>query len=274
MHQTRLWVALIFLPAFFLIVKYLPTFFFLLLIMVVVVLGQYEFFRLFYAEELPPVAYFGLFLGPLSTIGFYFNHFILGLFSLVGILGLLLIFQVFFFKDIKKVFAETGVVFLGVVYIGWLLGHLVLLRGFQNGEWVVFYLFLVTWAGDSGAYYTGKIWGKRKLYEAVSPGKTIAGSVGGLVSSVGVSFVGKFLFLPSLSYVDCLGLGLLLGALGQLGDLTESLFKRSSGKKDSGQLIPGHGGVLDKVDSLLFTGPAFYYFLLFIKGLGKGSMVL
>ena len=273
MHRTRLLVALIFLPAFFLMVKYLSTFFFLWVVMATVVLGQYEFLRLVYPDEFPPVAYWGLFLVPLSTISFYLNPFFSGWFPLVGILILLLIFQVFFYKDIKKVLGETGVVILGVIYIGWLLSHLVLLRGFPNGEWVIFFLFLVTWAGDSGAYYAGKIWGKRKLYAEVSPGKTVAGSVGGLACSIAVSFIGKILFLPSFSYLDCLGLGILLGVLGQLGDLTESLLKRSSGKKDSGQLIPGHGGILDKVDSLLFTAPAFYYYLIFLKGFGRGPGV-
>jgi len=137
-HRTRLLVALIFLPAFFLMVKYLSTIFFLLVVIATVVLGQYEFLRLVYPDEFPPVAYLALFLGPLSTISFYLNPFFLGWFPVVGILVLLLIFQVFFYRDIKKVLGETGMVFLGVIYIGWLLSHLILLRGFPDGEWIIF----------------------------------------------------------------------------------------------------------------------------------------
>jgi phosphatidate cytidylyltransferase len=274
MHRTRFIVALIFLPLFFVVVKYLSTVFFLVVVILAVVLGQYEFYRFYYPEGFPPVAYLGLFLGPLSAFAFYGNLIVPEGLSLAGLLLFLLLFQLFFFKDLQGSLGETAVIFLGIIYIGWLLGHLILLRDFKNGDGIILFLVLVTWIGDAGAYYIGKSFGQRKLYANISPGKTVEGAVGGLVSSLAVAFIGKVFFLPSLSWNDCLGLGLLLGVLGQLGDLTESLFKRSVGIKDSGGLIPAHGGVLDKIDSLLFTAPAFYYYLLLVKGYGRAVIVV
>jgi len=272
-HRTRLIVALVFLPIFFLFIKFLPPIFFLLMVLTLVVLSQYEFYRFFFTESFPPGAYLGLIFGFLFPVLFYWNPNLSGLFPMVLILFPLLIFQLFFFRNIQKVLGETALIFFGIIYIGYLLGHLVLLRGISQGELMILFILLVTWAGDSGGYYIGSFWGNKKLYERVSPGKTIAGGIGGLLFSVIATFIGKYFFLPILSLLDCLVLGILLGIIGQLGDLTESLFKRSAGKKDSGDLIPGHGGVLDKMDSFLFTTPAFYYYLILIKGYGRGSGV-
>lgn len=272
MHRTRLLVALVFLPIFFSIIKFLPSIVFLLMVLTIVVLGQYEFYRFFFTESLPTGAYLGLIFGLLFPFLFYWYPHLSGLFPVVLVLFPLLIFQLFFFSNIQTVLKETALIFFGVVYIGYLSGHFVLLRGIPQGELMILFILLVTWAGDSGGYYIGRFCGNKKLYERVSPGKTIAGGIGVLLFSVIVTFVGKYFFLPELSVIDCLVLGILLGVIGQLGDLTESLFKRSAGKKDSGNLIPGHGGVLDKMDSLLFTMPAFYYYLIFIKGYGNGSV--
>ena len=154
---------------------------------------------------------------------------------------------------------------LGVFYVGWLLGHVILLRNFNDGANLIFYVFLVTWSCDAGAYYVGKQWGKRALASRVSPNKTVEGAIGGLAVGLAASLVAHWWFLPEISIRDSVVLGFLLPVLGQIGDLIESVLKRSAGVKDSGRLLPAHGGILDKVDSLIFTAPTFYYYLVWVK---------
>jgi len=155
--------------------------------------------------------------------------------------------------------------FLGVVYVSGLMSYFILLRGMEHGNHILFYLFMVIWSGDIAAYYVGKTIGKTPLAPKISPGKTIEGSVAGLVGSVAGGVAAKYLFFESLPLNHCLIMALLCGIMGQIGDLAESLFKRRAGVKDSGSLIPGHGGVLDRLDSLMFAGPAFYiYHALFL----------
>jgi phosphatidate cytidylyltransferase len=155
--------------------------------------------------------------------------------------------------------------FLGVVYVSGLMSYFILLRGMEHGNHILYYLFMVIWSGDIAAYYVGKTIGKTPLAPKISPGKTIEGSVAGLVGSVAGGVAAKYLFFESLPLNHCLIMALLCGIMGQIGDLAESLFKRRAGVKDSGSLIPGHGGVLDRLDSLMFAGPAFYiYHALFL----------
>jgi len=171
---------------------------------------------------------------------------------------------------------NLGATVFGAVYVGWLISHLVLLRGIEGevtvgsfrstaGAWLVMYAFLCTWACDTGAYFIGRFYGTKKLAPRLSPGKTVEGSVGGLVSSVLVAAVaGVIIGLPA---AHALALGVIIGVLSQLGDLSESAIKREIGIKDFGTIFPGHGGILDRFDSLLFTGPAVYYYaVLFLRG--------
>ncbi|HEY6007258.1 MAG TPA: phosphatidate cytidylyltransferase, partial [Geobacteraceae bacterium] len=132
-----------------------------------------------------------------------------------------------------------------------------------GSQWL-FLLMTIVMAGDTGAYYVGSSLGRHKLYPVVSPNKSVEGSVGGLVGSTVGALVARWAFFPELAVVDCLATALLLGVLGQLGDLFESLLKRSFGVKDSGTIIPGHGGILDRLDSLLFAAPAALYYARFI----------
>jgi phosphatidate cytidylyltransferase len=152
----------------------------------------------------------------------------------------------------------------GVLFIGWSLSHLILLRHFAAGKWYVFFLCTIVWAGDSVAMYVGKCLGHHKMAPAISPGKTWEGALGGLMGGVGAAGLSARVFLPSLTVWQGLGLGLLVACTAQVSDLSESLIKRHVGVKDSGELIPGHGGVLDRIDSLLFAAPVLVYALDFI----------
>lgn len=170
------------------------------------------------------------------------------------------IYLLFSIRDIRQSAAEAALFWFGFAYVPLLLSHLVLLRGLPNGiEWV-FLMLLIVMSGDTAAYYVGSSIGKRKLYPIVSPNKSVEGAVGGLCGSLAGTLIAKFTFFPELTGIDCVVTALVVGACGQIGDLFESLLKRSFGVKDSGVIIPGHGGILDRLDSILFAAPALYYY--------------
>lgn len=172
------------------------------------------------------------------------------------LLTLLFLFRL---SDIATVHHRLGWLCLGFFYLPLLLGHLVLLRSLNDGRAWIFLTLLVIMVCDSSAYFVGSHWGKRKLYPIVSPNKSVEGGVGGLIGAVLAVLFASVTFLPQVGIVDGVIIGLLLGVVGQLGDLFESLLKRACGVKDSGNLIPGHGGMLDRLDSLLFAFPVVYY---------------
>lgn len=156
---------------------------------------------------------------------------------------------------------------LGVAYVAGLMLFIPLLRRLDDGLAWVFTMLAITWLGDTGAYFAGRAFGKTRLYEKISPKKTWEGAVGGAVlATVGV-FVIRAVALPQLTIVDCILLGVIVDAFGVVGDLVESMFKRSFGVKDSGWILGGHGGILDRIDALLFTAPVLYLYLTVVRGL-------
>ena len=172
--------------------------------------------------------------------------------------------------DWGSALADIGTTFFIATFVGVLFGYLIKLRtindlpkGDETGSDLVFLLFFVVWSSDTAAYYVGTTFGRRLLAPRVSPKKTVEGAVGGVVGAVVAAFVARPWFFNRLSVTDCVVLGLSLGAIGILGDLVESMLKRGAGVKDSAALVPGHGGVLDRVDSLLYAGPVLYYYYLF-----------
>ncbi len=186
---------------------------------------------------------------------------ILSLTVLILLFGTILLFNI---RDIRVAAAEIAYIGCGYLYVPLLLTHLVWLRALPNGmEWV-FLLLLIVMAGDTGAYYVGCNFGRHKLYPIVSPNKSIEGSLGGVAGSIAGAFIARATFFPALGMVDCMVAAILLGSLGQIGDLFESLLKRSFGVKDSGVIVPGHGGILDRLDSILFAAPAAFYYAYFI----------
>jgi len=130
-------------------------------------------------------------------------------------------------------------------------------------EWVIF-LYASVWSSDTFAYYIGKGIGKRKLYREVSPHKTVAGAAGSLIGGILSVFILKAILLPLLTVSAALIIGVMIGIISIIGDLIESMFKRDAGVKDSSTLIPGHGGILDKIDGALFAGPVLYWILIVI----------
>ena len=184
------------------------------------------------------------------------------LFVVVLLPGLYYLFR---FREIPTVANRLTATITGIVYCGLLATFLSLFKrlplGSQSGHFVVLVL-LIAWLADTGGYFAGRFLGKAKLYEAVSPKKTWAGAWGGIAGSL-VGVIGmKLLFVPWLTWVDVFAIAIPGGILGQLGDLAESLIKRSVGVKDSGALLPGHGGILDRIDAVLFIAPYVYGYVM------------
>jgi phosphatidate cytidylyltransferase len=148
------------------------------------------------------------------------------------------------------------------VYASGGLTALAALRMVPQGGWWVMVALVITWGNDTSAYFTGRLLGRHKMYPEVSPNKTWEGFAGGMVGAVAFLFGLRQLFFPGLSVVDCLVLGILGSILGPVGDLSESMLKRAYGVKDSGRIIPGHGGMLDRIDALIFNAPLV---LLYVK---------
>lgn len=151
-----------------------------------------------------------------------------------------------------------------IVYIPLPLATLILLRGQPDGVTWIFFLVFIIFLGDAAAFYAGTYLGRHKLHPAISPGKTIEGAIGGVAANIVVAFVFKALFLPELSNLTLLVFAPFAGIVGQLGDLFESELKRTSQVKDSGGILPGHGGILDRIDALIFAAPVAYIFNVYI----------
>jgi phosphatidate cytidylyltransferase len=170
-------------------------------------------------------------------------------------------------RDPGSALQNSSSVLLGVLYIGWLLGrHLILLRQIPDpdGRHLVFLLLGITWSGDIGAYLVGMRFGKHKVIPAVSPGKSVEGYIAGIVFSCITALAIHHWLLPSIGLLHVVILGIGLTVIGQIGDLAESLLKRGAKVKDSGRLMPGHGGILDRCDSIIFIAPALYYYSIHI----------
>jgi phosphatidate cytidylyltransferase len=171
----------------------------------------------------------------------------------------------------REAAVNTSSTLLGVLYVGWLGSHLVGLRELapvlgRPYAWGMSYAllpFFLAWSCDTAAYGVGRALGRRKLAPALSPKKSVEGAIGGLVASIAAGFIARLWFAPYLTLLDALALGILVGFFAQVGDLVESLLKRDAATKDSSELIPGHGGALDRFDSLLFAAPIVYYYLVF-----------
>lgn len=188
--------------------------------------------------------------------------------TVVGLLfltfALLFLFRI---RNIADAAREVSYAVLAFLYIPFLLMHLVQLRQTTFGVQWLLVIMLIVMTNDSAAYYTGSAFGKTRLYPLVSPKKSVEGALGGLAGSICGTLLAKFTFFPQLTLLDAFTTALVIGALGQTGDLFESLLKRSFGVKDSGTIFPGHGGVLDRLDSILFAAPATYYYTIyFFKG--------
>jgi len=248
---------------------------------VVSIIGALEFYGGVRGAGMRPVEWAGIAAVAMFVVSArtYERSTIGSVFPAVLTLLLVLSFTVELVRRKRAPLHNVGSTVFGAIYVGWLIMHLVVLRGIggdltafgykaEAGAWLVLFTFFCTWASDTGAYFVGRFYGRTKLAPQLSPSKTVEGSVGGLVFTIFMAMlIGFIIRLPEYHSV---ALGALIGVLSQLGDLSESAIKREIGIKDFGRIVPGHGGVLDRFDSLLFTGPAaFYYAVLFLTNWPK-----
>ena len=254
MHLKRLVIALILLPVLYIYVMYLPPKYFLFLMTFLSTIGLAEFYAMCRIKGL--FLYFGLFWGAaLLIVSFILPQLFLQvlLFAALSTMAL----RLFLKPDPSGSISAVAVAVFGLIYIpGLLTFQMNLVK--TGPAWIVL-LYCSVWAADSMAFYVGKNIGKRKLYPEISPNKTVAGAAGSLIGGiVGTAFI-KVTLLAQISMVHTVIIGLAVGFSTIVGDLVESMFKRDAGVKDSSRLLPGHGGVLDKLDGVTFAGPVFYW---------------
>lgn len=253
------------------LIVYWGNWLYLLLVSIAVVMMQVEYCRLaqHFTEKMNPVmpalltGAFCLFAYFLPTLAKTFSVSTV-IFSYFTFIFIYIFAESIFRGKVAGELLAAALKLTGILTIGWTLGyHLILLRNAESiGRDLIFLLAGIVWCSDTGAYLVGRAFGKHKLGTPVSPRKTIEGTIGGLVVGTLTSFVLSTIFLKeTLSWGDAVFIGLLLSVLGQLGDLSASLMKRTAGVKDSGQIIPGHGGFIDRCDSLIFSTPVLYYYL-------------
>ena len=232
-----------------------------LVVALFIIAGLYEYFTMLEHKGISIYKYFGIGMGAVIPFSIVFRFELTRSWELLFIvLALLfLILMQFARRQNSGTIVDISTTMFGILYVSWFLSFLIKIRYLPNGLELLSCLLLITKLGDIGAYLVGSRFGKRPLIPRISPNKSVEGSAGGLLFSVLGALISRaFLDLP-LGHL--LGLGIVFGVLGQLGDLSESLMKRDCQIKDSGNIFPGLGGVLDTVDSLLFTGPVFYFYM-------------
>ncbi|MCK9420035.1 MAG: phosphatidate cytidylyltransferase [Nitrospirae bacterium] len=264
MLLKRVISGLMFLPIFYLVAWMLPPVYFTALVMAAVAVGQYEFYRMAQARGSHPLIVLGIVLGALIVLGFH--HPLLPVmggssFPVAVAMLLIMIARLFSSRPVDGAVEDVAATFLGVFYVAMLFAFQVAIRTGDDGkQWLVF-LYFIIWASDIGAYSIGIPFGKHRLYEKISPKKSVEGLLGALVAASAMALLCRVWFMPPIGAGEAIVIALMLAAVGTIGDLTESLFKRSAGVKDSGDFIPGHGGILDRMDSMLFAAPVLYYYL-------------
>jgi len=263
MLYKRVISGVLFLPIFYLVSWKLSPVYFTALVLAAVVVGQYEFYRMARARGSNPNTVLGGIIGALVVLEAYHPmDFGAGTFSFAACLILIMVARLFSRRPIDGAIEDVASTFTGVFYVAMLFAYqIVILIGVDGKQWLVF-LYFVIWASDIGAYSIGIPFGRHRLYEKVSPKKSIEGLLGALAASTGMALICRAWFMPAMGITEAVGIALMLAAVGTIGDLVESLFKRSAGVKDSGSLIPGHGGILDRMDSMLFAAPVLYYYLI------------
>ncbi|MCK6257043.1 phosphatidate cytidylyltransferase [Fictibacillus sp. KIGAM418] len=230
---------------------------FTLVIIALAVIGLQELLRMKKITILSVQGLIGLLLTLATVIPENWKETYLGYFSGAEpiVLALLLILVVTVITKNRFTFDDAGFVILSSLYVGYGFHYILETRLMDQGLPILFFILFMIWGADSGAYFTGKSVGKTKLWPVISPNKTVEGAVGGIITSIAVGLLCYALnFIPFTLSVVIL-MAVIAGIFGQIGDLAQSAFKRHYGVKDSGNLLPGHGGILDRTDSWLFVLP-------------------
>lgn len=267
----RVITAVVALPLLAALAIYAPHWAFFLLVLAAGAVSIWEFCGITFADEHPPGRIFAIVvgLGLMATL-YFFDHLMVP--ALIGATILTFLFYLFWFRDQSRVTHHVGATITAMLYGGLLLVFVALIgRDLGDAGWMWIFMVLgLVWGSDSGAYFAGNAFGNHKLYESVSPNKSIEGAAGGLAATIAFAFGFDALFThlfagtwTSLTPLQTLALAIPANILGQCGDLCESLVKRAHDVDDSGTIIYGHGGILDRIDALFFAAPWVYYFARF-----------
>jgi phosphatidate cytidylyltransferase len=250
---------------------------YLLFILALILVGQIEYQKLLRSRNLPNERISGIAFSLLLAVAAYMGYFYFML-TFTGTVVLILVFELRKLSEGGTI-PRAGATLFGIIYLGWLLSHAILLRDIGDiggirayagnrqglndpGFFYIFFTVACTFLNDTGAYFTGLKLGKRKLTPAISPGKTVEGTIGGIIVCVLSGIIVNYGFGSPLSSDWTIFFSLLIALAAIFGDLVESAIKRGAGLKDSGYIVPGHGGVLDRFDSLIFVFPVSYYLVI------------
>lgn len=265
MHLKRWLTSLVVLPILLYVLLKGSSLSFMVLLAVVSAAAHWEFLAICGLGRTYPEKLLGLILGLLLVLSFSTARpYAPAFFLVLGMLGYFF-YYLLYYEQFPQLLPELALCCLGLFYVPFLLGHFFWLWHLPQGRYWLVWFLAVIFAGDTGAYYSGRWFGVTKLYPQVSPGKTVAGAVGGLAASLAAGLgLGAFLNLH-ISLLGLIGLTFLIAGLGQCGDLFESMLKRRAQVKDASGLLPGHGGFLDRLDSLTFPGAVLFYLRVFIS---------
>ena len=258
--KTRILSAIIMLPLLALV--FIGGRLLLIACFVIGILGVREFYHGFESLNIKP----SYMVANISILGLYAINLFAPLndqFYMLWLLAVIIMSLLYLFNIENREIADAMATMTGIFYVVFLSIHVTLVE--QIGEYgiMVWLIFITAFGTDTMAYFTGYAIGKHKLAPKISPKKTIEGSIGGILGSVLLCGLFGYFVIPSL-LLHCIMIGILGGVISQFGDLTASIFKRKMGIKDYGNLIPGHGGILDRFDSVLFTAPMIYYYIMLV----------
>lgn len=263
MLKERIISSILVISLIILVIFFFPNWVFCAVAAAFIGMSLFEFYSMVEKKNITVYKYLGTFLGILVPIFTYLEY---NLKTEGAVVFSIVLFSVFIFarqfakKDGSDILASTAITLFGILYISWFFSFLIKLKYLPSGNNLVVLLLLLTEGGDAGAYFIGSAIGRHLLIPRISPKKSVEGAIGGFITTLILAVLSKP-FFPYISLSQLLIAGILIGVIAPIGDLAESLFKRDCGVKDSGECLPGLGGVLDMIDSLLLAAPMLYFYV-------------
>jgi len=263
-RSKRILTSVVAIPLIAALIIYSEDIYFFGAVLAIILLSTKEFVNMLEAAEIK-VLYFPAFFGSiLLPYGIYTGDVRIFSGGLLVTAFLSMVFKLFSREPLEDTFISIGSTFMTVLYTPLMLSFIVLLK--MVDVHYIFLLFALIWMSDTSAYFFGCRFGKHRLYEKISPKKSVEGALAAYFGGAGSGVLYCYIFLKDVSVVHAVVLSCLVVTAGIIGDLVESMFKRRANVKDSGNIIPGHGGVLDRVDSLLFGAPVLYLYISYVMG--------
>ncbi len=260
----RTLTAFVLLAFFFVVIQFMPLLVFFIVLQILILASLFEFYNLFSAKKIYPHRTLGMALALLISSSFYFDEisFELALFAGLLVAGLYFLIYYNTLERLVSSHSSIALTFFGAFYLSFTLNFFYPLME-ERGQFYIYFLLFVIIVGDTGAYLIGSLWGRRKMVPIASPRKTWEGGVAGILTACLGAIAAQKVLLPDIVLWKAILCGFLVHAVAQISDPLESLFKRAVGVKDSSKILPGHGGILDRVDSLILATPFFYFFINF-----------